>query len=48
MTVRAREASGEERAGLWSRLAAMYPSYDAYQRRTDRQIPVIVLERESG
>jgi len=48
LTVRAREASGGERARLWSMLAAMYPSYDAYQRRTERQIPVIVLERADG
>jgi deazaflavin-dependent oxidoreductase (nitroreductase family) len=41
--VLAREADAEEKARLWPRLVEMYPDYDAYQRRTDRQIPVIVL-----
>ncbi|MGH3148217.1 MAG: nitroreductase family deazaflavin-dependent oxidoreductase [Rubrobacter sp.] len=41
--VRAEEASREDRARLWPRLVEMYPSYDDYQRKTDRQIPVIVL-----
>jgi F420H(2)-dependent quinone reductase len=42
--VRAREASGEERDRLWGMMAAAYPDYEGYQRRTDREIPVIVLE----
>lgn len=42
--VRATEARGEERARLWKRLVEMYPSYEGYQRRTDREIPVIVLD----
>jgi F420H(2)-dependent quinone reductase len=42
--VRAREASGEERERLWARMVDAYPTYEAYQRRTDRLIPVIVLE----
>ena len=42
--VRATEAEGEERARLWKRLVEMYPSYESYQKRTDRKIPVIVLE----
>ena len=42
--VRAREASGEERERLWRMMADAYPDYANYQRRTDRQIPVVVLE----
>jgi deazaflavin-dependent oxidoreductase (nitroreductase family) len=43
--VRARTAEGEERARLWRRMAEVWPSYDDYQRRTDREIPVVVFER---
>jgi F420H(2)-dependent quinone reductase len=42
--VRAREASGDERERLWRMMADAYPDYDNYQARTDRQIPVVVLE----
>jgi F420H(2)-dependent quinone reductase len=42
--VRAREAEGEERERLWKLMADGYPTYEDYQRRTDRQIPVVVLE----
>ena len=42
---RAREASDEERARLWARLVEMYPGYEAYQRKTARRIPVVILER---
>jgi len=42
---RARTASGEERERLWKLAAQQWPDYDAYQTRTDRQIPVVVLER---
>jgi deazaflavin-dependent oxidoreductase (nitroreductase family) len=41
----AREISGEERAQWWERAVAAFPSYDDYQRKTERQIPVFVLER---
>ena len=40
----ARTASPERRAELWPRLVAIYRDYDAYQRRTERQIPVVELE----
>ena len=43
-SVRAREASGAERERLWKMMAGLYPEYENYQRRTDRQIPVVVLE----
>ena len=42
--VRAREAEGDERERLWEKMAAVYPPYNDYQRRTDRRIPVMVLE----
>jgi deazaflavin-dependent oxidoreductase (nitroreductase family) len=42
---RAREATPEERPGLWRTMAGYYPPYDEYQRRTEREIPVVVLER---
>ena len=42
--VRARETTGEERERLWMQMTEVYPTYEDYQRRTDRQIPVIVLE----
>ncbi len=45
----ARELSGDERALWWSRAVAAYPDYADYQTRTERQIPVFVLEPvESG
>lgn len=43
LRLRAREATGEERHRLWARLVEMYPGYENYQRRTERQIPVVVL-----
>ena len=46
--VRAREAVGEEKARLWTRLVEMYPGYAEYQRRTSREIPVIVLTPADG
>ncbi len=39
----ARVASDEAKAKLWPRLVAMYPSYDDYQARTERNIPVVIL-----
>jgi deazaflavin-dependent oxidoreductase (nitroreductase family) len=44
-TARARTVSGEERARLWETMAAIWPDYNEYQTRTDREIPVVVLER---
>jgi deazaflavin-dependent oxidoreductase (nitroreductase family) len=41
---RAREVHGGEKALWWDRSVAAYPPYAAYQKRTDRQIPVFVLE----
>jgi deazaflavin-dependent oxidoreductase (nitroreductase family) len=41
----ARTAQGEERERLWRLMAGIWPNYEAYQERTDRVIPVVVLER---
>lgn len=42
--MRARETEGAERERLWKQMVDTYPTYEDYQRRTDRQIPVILLE----
>jgi len=41
---RARTANASEKAALWPRLVAIYRDYDDYQKRTDREIPVVILE----
>lgn len=43
-SVRARETSGEERDRLWKLMAEVWPDYEGYRSRTERQIPVLVLE----
>jgi deazaflavin-dependent oxidoreductase (nitroreductase family) len=43
LRIRAEEASGEEKRRLWARLVEMYPPYEDYQRRTKREIPILVL-----
>jgi deazaflavin-dependent oxidoreductase (nitroreductase family) len=40
----ARELAGDERAQWWERAAVVWPDYNEYQTKTDRQIPVFVLE----
>ncbi len=40
----AREVTGEEKALWWERAVAAYPDYADYQRKTERVIPVFVLE----
>jgi deazaflavin-dependent oxidoreductase (nitroreductase family) len=42
--VRARQASGQERERLWPRVVDAYSGYDGYQRKTQRQIPLVILE----
>ena len=39
------EAEGEERERLWKVMVGEWPDYDNYQTKTDRQIPIVVLER---
>jgi proline iminopeptidase len=42
---RARVAKGEERERLWELMNEVWPHYDEYATRTEREIPVVVLER---
>ncbi|TDD72513.1 nitroreductase family deazaflavin-dependent oxidoreductase [Actinomadura darangshiensis] len=44
-TARARTATAEEKPALWRKMVATWPQYDEYQQKTDRDIPVVVLER---
>lgn len=44
LSARARIAGGEERARLWALMVGVYPPYADYQRKTSREIPVVVLE----
>ena len=41
----ARVAEGEERDDLWALMLEEWPAYAEYQTKTDREIPVVVLER---
>jgi len=42
---KARVATPEEKAEMWKTMTAEWPAYDEYQTKTDREIPIIVLER---
>ncbi len=42
---RARDATAEEKPAMWREMIGHWPPYDEYQQRTDREIPVVVLER---
>src|SRR3954454_3021599 len=44
-TYKVRLAQGEERADWWEYAVATWPTYGEYQKRTDREIPVFLLER---
>ncbi|MFE7840939.1 nitroreductase family deazaflavin-dependent oxidoreductase [Streptomyces sp. NPDC057474] len=44
----AREVTGDEKAAWWDRAVAAYPPYADYQKQTDREIPVFVLESPEG
>lgn len=45
--MRARVASAEEKAELWPRCTKAYKGYAGYQKRTDRDIPLVILEPRS-
>ncbi len=47
-TARARTATPEEKRRLWPVMAGIWPAYDEYQTKTDRDIPVVVLEPAAG
>lgn len=42
--VKARVATDSEKPEMWETMTATWPQYDEYQEKTDRQIPVVVLE----
>jgi deazaflavin-dependent oxidoreductase (nitroreductase family) len=42
---RARDATPEEKPRMWAEMVGHWPAYDDYQKRTSRDIPVVVLER---
>jgi deazaflavin-dependent oxidoreductase (nitroreductase family) len=44
-TGRARDATPEERPRLWKTMTALWPNYDEYQQKTEREIPLVVIER---
>lgn len=46
--VTARVAAGEERERIWTRQKHLMPGFAAYEQRTRRQIPVVILERRDG
>jgi deazaflavin-dependent oxidoreductase (nitroreductase family) len=43
--VRAVDADGDERDRLWKLMTEVWPAYDEYQQRTDREIPVVIFSR---
>ena len=42
----ARTASAEEKPEMWKTMVSEWPAYDEYQEKTEREIPVVVLERD--
>ncbi len=44
LNVHARVAEGEERERLWKLMVGVYGGYESYRRRTEREIPLVVLE----
>ena len=47
-TYLAREVTGTEKAQWWERAVAAFPDYADYQKKTDREIPLFVLEPVTG
>ncbi|REJ84953.1 MAG: nitroreductase family deazaflavin-dependent oxidoreductase [Acidobacteria bacterium] len=41
----ARTVDSRERARLWPKMVEIWPQYDDYQEKTDREIPIVVLDR---
>ena len=48
VAVRASVADAEEKKALWPKAVAAYKGYDGYQRKTSRDIPVVILTRTSS
>jgi deazaflavin-dependent oxidoreductase (nitroreductase family) len=42
----ARTATAEEKPELWKTMTTVWPDYDQYQQRTEREIPVVILTRD--
>jgi deazaflavin-dependent oxidoreductase (nitroreductase family) len=47
MTATARTASSDQRPRLWEKMAKIWPDYNEYTKKTDREIPVVVLTPHS-
>ena len=47
-TARARDATPYERPERWQQMTEIWPDYDTYQARTEREIPIVILERTGG
>lgn len=45
---RAHTATGDERTRLWALMADIFPTYNSFQKKTKREIPVVVLTPESS
>ena len=45
---RARTATSRQKPRLWREMASIWPEYDGYQARTDRDIPVVILEPKAA
>ena len=45
---RARTVTGPERDRLWEQMTEIWPDYDSYQKKTDREIPIVVIEPEAA
>jgi len=45
-TAHARVATGKEREQLWEQMVQMHPPYGEYQKKTKRELPVVVLEKQ--
>jgi hypothetical protein len=43
-TARARTANANEKPGLWRLMSSIWQDYDRYQSKTDRDIPVVIIE----
>lgn len=46
LSARARTATAAEKARLWPVMTAIFPTYDAYEKKTQRDIPLVILEPE--
>jgi deazaflavin-dependent oxidoreductase (nitroreductase family) len=44
-SVRARVATDAEKPEMWAKMVTAWPEYEEYQKKTSREIPVVVLER---